>query len=719
LHALAAAVALCTSLAQHGAAQALTLGRIELQSALGEPLRAEIDLPQITPEEAASLRVGLASADIHRAAGMPLNPALINLQIRLERRAQGGAVLVLSTPNRLNEPFIELIVEAQWAAGRMLRDYSVSLDTSKSATSAAAPSLLAATTPAPLAGVPAPAEPTRAQPPAASEPADTAAGRTPPSPPVAPQANATAEAGPVQRIRIQYGDTASKIAAVHRPAQVSLDQMLVAMLRGNPAAFVDGNVNRMKAGALIDIPTSSDAQAIAPEEARQIIAAQSRDFNEFRRRLAAEVPVAAVEPNDRQSSGQVQGEVKEVRSTGAPVDKLMLSKGAVAAKDAEEALIAQQRQANDAAAQVAELTRNIEELAKLSAAAPGGSAPAEAPQGQGQPAALGGPELATQLPASAPAEQARAESSLIASLTKEPLVLPVATGLLALLAGMGFLVSRRRRPHKREHLDSSLLHSRQVPDAFFETGRSQPIPAGQAPGAVASMAVGAGTLDLQDVDPLAEADVYLAYGRDMQAEEILREALAGSTQHLPIVQKLLEIHAKRRDTEGFAALAQDARELTQGEGPPWAQICEMGRALDATNPLYRTDGRAGGEASSTTDIGCDLDLDLNAGAPRPPAPSTDAVDFDFEFPPEMTARIAASAQPQSPPPALDKEADEPLSDDDDMGEPPAANSPPPMHGAQGLPPNINWGVLNLDIGLPAKEEPRPSTGDDAPLDKAR
>jgi pilus assembly protein FimV len=666
LHALAAAVAVCASLLPHGAAQALTLGRIEVQSAQGEALRAEIDLLDITAEEAASLRVRLAPEEMFSSAGLALNPALSGMQVSLEKRENGRLYLRLSTPDRVTDAFVDVILEVQWSSGRLLRDYALLLDPVRNATAAHLQPLAPVTTP-------------------------SSDGQSAPS-----QRGAEEVASSTSR-RVEYGDTASRLAADHRQADASLDQILVAMLRGNPAAFVDGNVNRMKAGALVEMPTAPEAQAIAPGEARQIIAAQSRDFNEFRRRLAGGAPVAAPETDERQSSGQVQGAVQEQQNASTPVDKLLLSKGALAARDAEEDRIAQQRQANDTATRVAELSRNIEELAQLRAAAAGSAAsspvsnvlsPTEAS------AALAGPALTTTLPSSAP------DSLLIASLIKEPLAVPVAGGLLALLAALGFLVSRGRRQHHIESQDSSFFQSRQEPAPYFASGSER----------VAAVVVGGGReqggspQDALDVDPLAEADVYLAYGRDMQAEEILREALPGSPHRLAIILKLLEIHARRRDTEGFEALALDARELTQAQGPQWAQVCEMGHVLDATHPMFQSHGDAEQGWSAATATKTELDLDLNAGARQPSATAPgEALDFDFSFPPEMAARIAASThRPRPPAVRVDEHGDEHRDDFDDDTPLTTAQSQPAL-GKQVLRPRIDWDALNLDMDSPDEE----------------
>ena len=275
LQAIAAAALLCATLTHHGAAQALALGRVVVQSALGEPLRAEIEVPDINAEEAASLRVGLASAEAFRSSGMEMNAALAGLQISLQKRSDGRSFLRLTSPRPVNEPFVDLIVEANWASGRIVRDYTLLFDP---------PNLRPAPQPVPVApGVNPPPASTRAQPalpstplppvaqsapapsvsrPAAATPTPAQAQRATPAAPPAPAPAPAGSAGGGQ-VRVQAGDTAGRIAAANKPANVSLDQMLVAMLRSSPGAFIGGNVNRIKAGAVVDLPTAEQAGAVA------------------------------------------------------------------------------------------------------------------------------------------------------------------------------------------------------------------------------------------------------------------------------------------------------------------------------------------------------------------------------------------------------------------------------------------------------------------------
>jgi pilus assembly protein FimV len=109
-------------------AHALALGRITVQSALGEPLRAEIDIAEITSDEASSLTVGAAAADRFKAAGLEYSAVMASLQVSLQRRADGRAYLRLSSNRPVTEPFVDLILEANWSSGRITRDYALLFD---------------------------------------------------------------------------------------------------------------------------------------------------------------------------------------------------------------------------------------------------------------------------------------------------------------------------------------------------------------------------------------------------------------------------------------------------------------------------------------------------------------------------------------------------------------------------------------------------------------
>lgn len=784
-------------------AHALGLGRITVQSALGEALRAEIEVPDISADEASSLRVGVATAATFKAAGLDYSAAVAGIQIILQKRADGRSFLSLSSSRPVTEPFVDLILEASWSSGRVVRDYTMLFDPPNLRQ---APASAAVAPTAPMMSPPsAPADAT-APPPVApiAQPAPRAAAPAPRSTPATPAPIAGKQ---LTEVRVKAGDTAGKIAGQNKLPSISLDQMLVALLKSNPDAFIGGNVNRLKSGVVLDIPSAEEAAAMSRSEASRTIVAQSKDFNNFRQKLAGGVPAAQVESANRQSAGKVQAKVEDRAPAAAVSDKLTLSKGAVQGKAAAEDKITTDKQAKDASDRVAELAKNIGDLNKiagLTPAAPGAVASAAAnPPGLTVPVApaLSVPAVAAPLAvasspvasstvaaatasASSPAPAASGtsaapttaapsgasstpvavkkpvvaappppEHSLIDELTDNPLVLPGLGALLALLAGFGFYRVKKRSDEAA--VENSFLESRLQPDSFFGASGGQRIDTNEdGKAADSSMVYPPNQLDAAgDVDPVAEADVYLAYGRDLQAEEILKEALRTNPSRVAVHVKLIEIYAKRRDLKAFEIIAAQALTITNGNGPQWAYICEMGHDLDPSNPMYQPAGQpqkservaaammplaatsfaadttpqmmvaSPGFADSAVDFDLDLDFAVDDGpgsvAPsvRPPAP-VDA--------PEPTVFAGVAEDTIFEDLEMDFTEDQPVS----VAPPPSGHrssfsadrltaASKPVAWAPAAPDNgmleFDMGSLSLDLNPPATQSPTIATAAPAPV----
>ncbi|WP_296354678.1 FimV/HubP family polar landmark protein [Ramlibacter sp.] len=279
--------------------------------------------------------------------------------------------------------------------------------------------------------------------------------------------------------------------------------------------------------------------------------------------------------------------------------------------------------------------------------------------------------------AKAPVPPAKSEPSLFNDLLDNPLIPFAGVGLLALLLGAAFYKLRQRR--KATQIDSSFLESRLQPDSFFGASGGQRIDTAEAMSSASgsSMVYSPSQLDAAgDVDPVAEADVYLAYGRDLQAEEILKEALRTSPQRVAIHAKLLEIYAKRRDGKAFHSVAIEAYNLTNGQGQEWEHICELGRELDPGNTLYRPggepDARAAGVATAASAVTAATSFGSTTAISPPPAEAQHSIppdiDLDFsldEHPPvhhaaghHATAPLEAT-QKFEPIPSLDMDFDTP------------------------------------------------------------
>ena len=760
LGALASAIALLGGLASLEA-HALGLGRISVQSALGEPLRAEIDIAEINAGEASSLSARVASAEVFRAAGLEYSPSISELQISIQKRADGRSYLRLSSARAVTEPFVDLILEANWSSGRIVRDYTMLFDPPNlrqpanggTAASVTAPVLSRPATPGspPAVGTANtpyyPTNPPPAQ--AAKRPAPVA--RAQPAK-VAPPAPTAAVAGG-QQLAVKPGDTAGKIAAQVKPAGISLDQMLVALLRSNPDAFIGGNINRLKSGSVLDIPGADAAGAVSVADASMTIVAQSRNFNDFRRKLAENVPATQTGSAKRQAGGEVQAKVEDKAPVAATPDKLTLSKGAVQGKAAAEDRIAKDRQAKETSDRVAELAKNIGDLNRLAGVPPaaGGAAAASTAKADVAVAKAGGPlaappvvpvvvpamaaasaaklavsvpaavvtqpspvtaavgvsaqttanttsTMAAVAPASAPAAVASSpaavasspavvasqgvavpkaitasatvpskklvvaaptppEPTLMGELTENPFLLPGFAVLLLLLGALGLY--RYRQRNNSTQVDSSFLESRLQPDSFFGASGGQRIDTNEGGATGSSLVYSPSQLDAAgDVDPVAEADVYLAYGRDLQAEEILKEAMRTTPNRVAIHAKLMEIYAKRRDARAFEVIALEAFNLTRGEGPDWAHIGEMGRTLDPVNVLYQPGGQFAGAAGTEPDHVPANAAELSANTVpqmmqpqyEPASTSVDLdLDLDFSIGDEPVAAAAVQLiQPSEP-----------------------------------------------------------------------
>jgi pilus assembly protein FimV len=188
-------------------------------------------------------------------------------------------------------------------------------------------------------------------------------------------------AEPARQVKVRPGDTLSRIARANKPAEVSLDQMVVALLRANPGAFIGGNANLLKAGAELTVPKQAEAGAIPAGEAKSVLALHSRDFDEYRRRLAANVPRLATDP--RQAGGKMEATVSEKKLPPPSRNRLSLSAGAIGRATAAEksiaaqlATIAKERAARLAG--VANAVSRLQEPAPAASAASAASGPASA-----------------------------------------------------------------------------------------------------------------------------------------------------------------------------------------------------------------------------------------------------------------------------------------------------------------------------------------------------
>ena len=682
-------------------AHAAGLGKLTVTSGLGQILNAEIDLVSLQPGELDSLQARVASPEQFRDARIEYAPALRLLRFTVEKRVNGQPYLKVTSVAPINEPFVDLLIDVSWPAGRIQREYPILLDPPGYTQGKVAPPTVAASPPAasresqtPPASAPAASSqtPASAEPSASSAAAPTAPGAAPSAsaelttPPGTPKETPASgdTYGPIQK-----GETLNKIATEVKPANVSLEQMLVALYRENQAAFIGNNMNRMKTGQILKVPSADDVAKIEQKDARQEIRTQVADWNSFRGQVAEAVPQMPARDTGNAQSGKVStAAVTPPAPPPSPSsDVLKLSKSDAGGKAGagkggsgnqdrvnalQEEVTAKDKALKEANSRVADLEKQIQQMQRLldlkgGAAAPGKAdtkvataptptpAPPKAEPPKPEPAKpaeppkvaetkVAEPPKATPAPveppkteAPKPAEPAKpAEPPKVADASKaaakpapkkappppekgfvdealdNPLYLGIGGLAIAGILGAGAFLFLRRRKDRAEAGPSSSMTS-----AFPSDLKPEPSQ-GKAGGGLVDTGnssfltdfdkTGPGTIDTDEVDPVAEAEVYIAYGRDAQAEEILKEAMARDSGRTEIPLKLLEIYHARKSATAFETVAKELKSKVGEDSPAWQKAAAMGAQIDPNNPLYA--GAAGYSAPAAAAAKPDVDFDI-------------------------------------------------------------------------------------------------------------
>ncbi len=695
------AVASCLSVAPWFA-EAAGLGKLTVFSGLGQPLRAELEIAA-NRDELAGMTARLASSEAFSQAGVDYPQALRDLRFVVEKRANGQPVVKVSSLRPVNEPFLDMLVELSWPAGRLVREYTFLLDPPEMlAKGASAPvSVAEAKVVETVPGGNAVFNRAASQPKVQARPAPAPAAK--PAPEQRP-----ADSGETRVV--QAGDTLRKIASETQYDGVSLEQMLVGLFQSNPDAFIGKNINRLKAGAILGIPEKSTVEAVSQAEAKKVYVTQSADWNAYRQKLAAATAKAPAreESASQAMTGKITAKVEDkAAAVEQSKDQVRVSRTEVGGKGAASAgksaaaeadLIAKDKALQEAQGRLATLEKNVGELQKLlelktqklaelqqasskkeevkpaepvkapeppksvelvkpvepvkpevAVVPPAESVkpveeakPEEAPKPVEKPVEVVKPPV----PPVVPAEPEVEEPGFIDALVENPLTLLGGGGILALLAGY-FFAKRRREQTPSLETTTAPSPSSLGPNSVFRMTGGQSIDTGNVPPQTGDFSqTGPGSIDTDEVDPVAEADVYMAYGRDTQAEEILLEALQKDPQRTAIHAKLLEIYANRKSLKQFETLASELYAQTAGVGPEWEKVAEMGAALDPANPLY-----SGGQAAPATAFDADATM---VAAPEDMAREEGLAALDLELPAEVAAaeatpEVAAAAEPEALP----------------------------------------------------------------------
>lgn len=390
---MATAVAVALAILSGGgvtSAEAAGLGRLTVQSALGQPLRAEVEVTSVSPDEAESLKARIASPEAFSRVGLQYKEALSGVRMDVENR--GGRYFIKVTSSRpINDPFVDLVVELSWASGTFSREYTFLLDpptqqnanqanrsgnapvagaaTAAAATGAAASSSNAVRTIDPATGRLVNQErgaQGRSQ--AASQPAEA---KQQPAAQAKGGRDSSSEGGTVT---VGQGETLGMIAARVRPASATLDQTIVAIYRTNPTAFIQNNPNLIRQGRTLTIPSEGEIAAIDSTEAGRQLRMAARDFRSYKERMAGTTPEVATGNGSSTASGAISAKVDDERGGQAgSQDRLELSRSeggkdeqgsAVGARDAE-AQVAREAALKEANSRIAELEKNVGALKSM------------------------------------------------------------------------------------------------------------------------------------------------------------------------------------------------------------------------------------------------------------------------------------------------------------------------------------------------------------------
>ena len=695
----------------------LGVGHIKVNSALSEPLDAEIQLFSVRPGESENIRVSLATLKEFTAAGIDRTLNLSRLKFKVVEKGDGNAYIKVYSDRPIREPFLDFLVDIDWPSGRLLREYTILLD----------PPIFAQRKAAPVQ-TPEVAAPTRiVREPA---PAPTVARTAPvPSAPVvrqskddlfprieiensaapaidrSPRVVAPAYSG--DTYKVQKSQTLWSIADAVRPdSSIGVSQMMLALQKENPEAFTNNNINGLKSGAILRIPDITAIQAIDRREAVALAKQQNLQWRAAQANLtgadvasgatsttasAATTPQAPVKTEstvklvtpDAGVAGTQQGVGDD---EGAAAEKLALINEQLASKSKENDKL--QERVRSLEDQINSMERLLElkddSLSELQSKL-GDATPVPTPAFTSEPDVEAvKPEPAkpvkkpvvpddskinpyalddipkvklTPKPVTRPTPKpASAEPGLF----DDPAILAVMIGVAVAVLALIWLIVQRRRNNMQ--FPESILSSKPAPSTTTTASAANAETSLLSDFAPSAMD-GALETDASEVDPSAEADVYIAYGKHQQAEELLLSAIEEEPERLDLRLKLMEVYHAKGDADAFLAQATELNNAMDDQNTAlWEKAVVMGKELCPGNALFgEADSSDEDDFSDLEGIGeLDDDLELSLDMDEV-ASATDAdelsIDSDDELSLDMELESLDSGSETAPETEADTDTD--------------------------------------------------------------
>ena len=656
----------------------LGVGDIKVNSGLSQPLDAEIKLFSVRPGEGENIRVTLATLKEFDKAGIDRPLGLSYLKFKVVEKGDGNAYIHVYSKRPIREPFLDFLVDIDWPSGRLLREYTLLLDPPIFSQRKAAPvqsAVVAAPTriireePAPATVVSTPLSV-----PTAPVASNNETGLFPqiqineePAPAfTSGVAKAIALDTPTfsgDSYKVKKSETLWSIARSVRPDDsISVSQVMIALQQANPEAFSNNNINGLKSGFVLRIPDRADIEAIAHGQAFRNSLQQNELWRAAQDNLSSAVTpsgttaLATTNKKEAVASKQEQASIKLITpdanagtaaqgggtDAGASSEKLALATEQLASKDKENNEL--QGRVKSLEDQIGSMERLLElKEDSLSELQNKLTTEATKPAVETAPVIEATPEpviektpepvVAEKKPEPAPVvkpivkEEAKVNPYALAEVPKaKPASAPESTetnlfddpsilaAMIAVLLAILVLVwlAIKRRQNNMQQFPESILSSKPATVSTSKPNNETTLLSDFAPSAMD----GAIESDSSEVDPSAEADVYIAYGKHQQAEELLLASIEHEPERLDLRLKLMEVYHATGNADSFLAQASHLNGAMDDQNTAlWDKAVVMGRELCPGNDLFGSDTNDNeddfADLEGIADLDDDLDLNLD------------------------------------------------------------------------------------------------------------
>jgi len=591
---------------------ALGLGEIQTSSALNQILNAKIPLLSSKNEDPSNIRVHIASKEVFDKAGIdrPINLSKLNFTPVLSKT--GDIFVEVKSTSTIKEPFVNFILEVEWPQGRTLKEFTILLDPPVTMSDVK-------TIPVKLAKAPTLTKIVTSQP------------TTPRPTNTTPQST---EYGPVGRLDTLWSIT--KRVNVFNGSAVSHNQMMLALFENNPEAFYMNNINALKKGAILKIPSTDEI----------IRRSASQANNEYRKQntLWSTSTKASTSPTKKKSQ-ETTGKSNE---TLKPVTKSKLSLltpkqeelGSFTAEKNSSGFISNASSASANANIAIEMATTLEEENKEVKSR---LSDVEAQVANLQRLLVLKDKQLKRLQSNTADQESKkiAAPKEAATTTKEKNNAPEGDDNLALYGGglvialLGLLLIRRRKEKTSTFDDLPIIDNTKITPEVIDEVADEDISSDATelaePEALAEVDNTSQTTDV--ADPVDECDVYIAYGRYQQAEDVISKALTSNPENLKYKLKLLDIHFASGNAKEFEELANSLTELQESDIEAWNNIADMGEELCPGSSLFLVPLH---EEASNEEVTPDIENTINFEIPETDTPQIEDVteaksDDDFEF----------------------------------------------------------------------------------------